>query len=87
MNIAEIAAVERETKLKAHAEKALGSSLNALMEGDKCCERAFNRTARAGQLETAEWWMCVKCGCTYYPHLEGNIRQWTCTPYVEIIKR
>jgi hypothetical protein len=85
MNIAEIAAVEREAKLKAQAEKSLGSSLNALFEGDKCCNLRFQSDARAGRL--GESWTCSKCGCTYYPEIWGNIRQWICKPYVAIIKR
>lgn len=85
MNIAEIAAVEREGKLKAQAEKALGSQLNALLEGGKCCNLRFQSDARAGRL--GDSWTCSKCGCEYLPQMEGNIRQWICTPYVEIIKR
>lgn len=87
MNIAEIAAVEREAKLKAQAEKALGSQLNALLEGGKCCKWRFNKESRLGILEKAASWTCFVCGCEYLPQMEGNIRQWICTPYVEIIKR
>lgn len=87
MNIAEITAIEREVRLKSQAEKALGSSLNALLEGDKCCVARFNRDARAGLLDKMPAWTCPKCGCEYHPSMQGNIRQWICAPHVEIIKR
>ena len=47
MNIAEIAEAERKKKLAAIER----TPLNTLMEGERCCLRAFTKLGRGGLLD------------------------------------
>ena len=83
MNITEIMEIERKKKLAA-VER---TPLNTLMEGEKCCTRAFAKLGRGGLLDKMTSFTCEKCGQEYRcddDALAHNIRRWAPHVWVEL---
>jgi hypothetical protein len=83
MNITEIMEIERKKKLAA-VER---TPLNTLMEGEKCCARAFAKLGRGGLLDKTTSFTCEKCGQEYRcddDALAHNIRRWAPHVWVEL---
>ena len=83
MNITEIMEIERKKKLAA-VER---TPLNTLMEGEKCCTRAFAKLGRGGLLDKTTSFMCEKCGQEYRcddDALAHNIRRWVPHVWAEL---
>jgi len=78
MNITEIMEAERKKKLAAIER----TPLNTLMEGEKCCTRAFAKLGRGGLLEKMTSFTCETCGQEYrFDHASSHssgaaIRRW-----------
>ncbi len=78
MNITEIMEAERKKKLGAIER----TPLNMLMEGGKCCNRAFAKLGRNRLLDKMTSFTCEKCGQEYRfddasSHCSGvGIRRW-----------
>ena len=89
MNITEIMEAERKKDLAAIelARNQGRTPLNMLMEGEKCCARAFAKLGRGGLLDKMTSFTCEKCGQEYRcddDALAHNIRRWAPHVWVEL---
>ena len=83
MNITEIMEVERKKKLAA-VER---TPLNMLMEGEKCCTRAFAKLGRGGLLDKTTSFTCEKCGQEYrMTETASGTRKWIAHVFVEFLR-
>lgn len=83
MNIAEIAEAERKKKLAAIER----TPLNTLMEGERCCLRAFTKLGRGGLLDKMASFTCEKCGQEYrMTETASGTRKWIAHVFVEFLR-
>ena len=86
MNITEIMEAERKKKLAAIER----TPLNMLMEGEKCCNRAFAKLGRGRLLDKMTSFTCETCGQEYRfddasSHCSGvGIRRWVPHVWTEL---
>lgn len=81
MNIAEIAAAEREAKRTEQAKTPL--NMIDPRDSEDCCGRHFRAAERRGQL-TTDRWGCPKCGLVWKAAMRDGVRHWTA--YVEPVR-
>lgn len=81
MNIAEIAAREREEKRAELAKTPL--NMVAYASEYECCSKAFRKAERAKTLNGKQW-DCPECGQRWLMELKDGVRHWT--PQAEEIK-
>ena len=92
MNITEIMEIERKKELAAiELSRNQGRTpLNMLMEGEKCCNRAFAKLGRSRLLDKMTSFTCEKCGQEYRfddasSHCSGvGIRRWVPHVWTEL---